>query len=93
MAERVITCCYLDICSRNRNDCLRCMNNRTRNQKVDMFEEHHDDPIPEKCPKLSYTGPAEHTAGFECPVCHGFTNPYRLNDKHECEHCGYELNV
>ena len=90
---RVITCNYLNICTRAKHSCLDCKNNKTRNQKVDMFVQHNDDPIPLNCPKLTFSGPAEQTDGYECPVCHGFTNPYALNKDHECGHCGYKLNV
>lgn len=60
---------------------------------MDFFVKAKDNPIPDKCPKLTYSGPAEQTAGYECPVCGGFTNPYRLGKERLCECCGYELNV
>lgn len=93
--QKLITCAYLKECiySGNSTKCFGCSNNRTRNKKMDFFVEAKDNPIPDKCPKLTYSGPAEQTAGYKCPVCGGFTNPYRLGDDHLCKCCGYELNI
>ena len=72
--------------------CKTCKNNRKRNMEEDLYVKAEDNPIPEKCPRLSYNGPAEQTSGYKCPVCGGFTNPYHIRDK-RCGHCGYLLNV
>lgn len=49
--------------------------------------------IPDKRPVLSYDGPLEQTAGYKCPVYGGYTDPYKLDDENECNHCGYILNL
>lgn len=73
--------------------CMTCKNNTVRNKEEDLYEAVADRPFPETCPKLSYTGPAEHTAGYECPVCGGFTSPYHISQEEPyCKHCGYRLN-
>lgn len=92
---KLITCAYFKDCVNSgvTAKCSKCSNNRTRNKKVDFFVEAKDNPIPDKCPKLTYSGPAEQTAGYKCPVCGGFTNPYHLDKDHLCKCCGYELNV
>lgn len=91
-----IKCVYYSVC-RSANGkvdkCSICKHNTLRNKVYDFFEEANDNPIPEKCPKLSYSGPAEQTAGYKCPVCGTYTNPYHLDDKNRCCGCGYELNV
>ena len=51
-----------------------------------------DNPIPEVNPKLTYSGPAEQTAGYKCPVCGEFTNPYQVREGC-CSHCGFKLNI
>lgn len=93
--NKLITFAYLKDCVNAgvTAKCSKCSNNRTRNKKVDFFVEAKDNPIPDKCPKLTYSGPAEQTAGYKCPVCGGFTNPYHLGKERLCECCGYELNV
>ena len=58
----------------------------------DLYEKANDNPIPDECPKLTYSGPAEQTLGYKCPVCGEYTNPYALTDK-RCSGCGYLLNV
>jgi hypothetical protein len=58
----------------------------------DLYKKAEDNPIPDKCPRLHYDGPAEQTAGYKCPVCGHFTNPYHLRDN-RCGGCGYLLNV
>lgn len=72
--------------------CLVCKHNTIRNKAYDFFEKANDNPIPDKCPKLSYNGPAEQTLGYKCPVCGEYTNPYAMRDD-LCNGCGYKLNV
>lgn len=72
--------------------CEICKNNRKRNYIEDHFVKAQDNPIPEKCPPLTYVGPAEQTAGYKCPVCGGYTNPYAMRDS-LCGGCGYKLNT
>ena len=89
-----VYCSYLKECAgRSATNCKKCKNNRLRNKEVNYFEEAHDNPIPEVNPKVTYTGPAEHTAGYKCPVCGGHTNPYALDKDNRCEHCGFKLNI
>lgn len=91
--EKLIECFHLNECSgRKQNKCHKCKNNKKRNYEADFFVEANDNPIPDKCPKLTYDGPAEQTRGYKCPVCGGFTNPYMIFDK-LCSHCGYKLNI
>lgn len=90
----IVKCKYSFECaSYNTNKCQKCTNNRMRNYVKDHFENANDKPVPENCQPLHYTGPAEQTAGYCCPVCGGFTNPYQLEDKNCCSHCGYRLNI
>lgn len=90
----MIKCYYLNDCTSSRSSkCKTCKNNRMRNYIEDHYEKCEDLPKPEKCPKLSYSGPAEQTAGYKCPVCGGFTNPYHLDKENLCSNCGYKLNV
>ena len=93
--KKLITCAYFSDCVHSGmiGKCGVCSNNTTRHKKIDFFEAANDNPIPDKCPKLTYRGPAEHTAGYECPVCGSFTNPYHLREDHLCSGCGYELNI
>lgn len=72
--------------------CGTCQNNHARNQEEDLYIKAEDNPIPTECPKLTYSGPAEQSAGYKCPVCGGYTNPYALRES-RCGHCGYLLNV
>ena len=72
--------------------CGSCKENHARNMEEDLYVKAEDNPIPDECPKLTYYGPAEHTAGYKCPVCGGYTNPYAMRDK-RCGECGYLLNV
>lgn len=91
--EREIKCSYLQECSRRgTNSCFVCANNQFRNKEIDCFVKAKDNPIPDKCPRLTYSGPAEQTAGYQCPVCGGFTNPYAVHDS-RCGSCGYKLNI
>lgn len=91
----MVRCVYLEKCAtrkKNPSKCDYCANNELRNYIEDHFVKANDNPIPEKCPKLTYDGPAEQTSGYKCPVCGGYTNPYAMRDK-LCGCCGYELNV
>lgn len=76
----------------NKHKCETCENNTMRNYEVDFYSAANDNEIPEKCPELTYDGPAEQTAGYKCPVCEEYTNPYQLVNN-RCKHCGYILNV
>jgi hypothetical protein len=58
----------------------------------DLYVKAEDKPIPDECPKLTFSGPAEQTAGYKCPVCGSYTNPYAMRDN-RCGECGYLLNV
>lgn len=88
-----IKCVYVSRCKKARTtSCMSCKHNTVRHMKEDFYEKAEDNPIPDKCPRLDYSGPAEQTLGYQCPVCGGFTNPYVLKDK-LCSCCGYELNV
>lgn len=91
----MIECDHLNVCAsaKDKNKCKKCACNTMRNYVEDFFVEAKDNPIPEYCPKLTYSGPAEQTAGYECPVCGGFSNPYALHGKSLCLHCGYKLNT
>ena len=90
----IVKCKNLSECaSYNTDKCGKCRHNTMRNYIKDYFENAHDKPVPEKCPPLDYTGPAEQTAGYCCPVCGGSTNPYQLVDENCCSHCGYRLNI
>lgn len=93
--QKLVTCAYLKDCvyAGLFTKCNECKNNRTRNKKMDFFVEAKDNPIPDRCPPLTYSGPAEQTAGYKCPVCGEYTNPYHLGEDNLCVSCGYELNV
>jgi len=73
--------------------CNSCANNRARNIEEDFYKKANDNPIPEECPRLTYSGPAEQTMGYKCPVCGDYTNPYHLGKEKRCSGCGYKLNV
>lgn len=90
----IITCSFMKRCKYRGSStmCLSCTNNHTRNMEEDLYEKANDNPIPEKCPKLTYSGPAEQTDGYECPVCGHHTNPYAIGNK-RCGGCGYLLNI
>ena len=95
MTTRLIKCSYIHECStldEHPAKCYKCKNNVYRNLKQDFFVEATDNPIPDKCPRLTYTGPAEQTAGYKCPVCGEYTNPYHVKDN-LCGGCGYKLNI
>ena len=72
--------------------CGSCKHNHARNMEEDLYVKANDKPIPDECPKLTYNGPAEHTAGYQCPVCGGYTSPYAIKNN-RCGGCGYTLNV
>lgn len=94
MPDRTIRCTYNKICSKaGSSHCFICAHNTLRNQLIDCFQEAHDNPIPKQCPKLTYSGTAEQTDGYKCPVCGCYTNPYALGEDHLCNGCGYKLNV
>lgn len=89
-------CDYANICPTreyNKDLCMHCVNNRLRNYKPNYFENARDAVMSGECPRLRYDGPAEQTAGYKCPVCGGFTNPYQIDSEKRCKHCGYILNV
>ncbi len=91
--SKMVKCVYQQECSSYKKQCERCLHNHMRNYINDYFNKAEDNPIPEKCPKLSYNGPAEQTEGYKCPVCGCHTNPYQLVDGNCCFHCGYRLNI
>ena len=90
-----IKCYFTDRCMyRGKSTmCLSCKNNKLRHKEEDLYEKANDNPIPEKCPRLTFSGPAEQTQGYECPVCGEYTNPYALGKENRCLGCGYKLNV
>ena len=90
----MIECNFFEDClSRNTDKCNYCKYNTRRNYMKDYFVNANDNVLQEKPSKLTYEGPAEQTAGYCCPVCGGYTNPYQLVDKNCCKHCGYRLNI
>lgn len=97
MNEKQVECSYWAECSKRNHlesYCKKCLHNRIRNKKHDFFEESNDEPLPDKCPILSYDGTFETTRGYKCPVCGKFTRPPLDNrDKMDCFYCGYELNI
>lgn len=94
MIEAEVKCHYLNKCySAGTKKCKDCKHNERRNYVVDYYEKAKDKQMPDQCPKLTYDGPAEQTAGYRCPVCGGFTNPYQLAPGNCCSHCGYRLNI
>lgn len=87
-------CNYAEVCLTRKTKeekCMKCKNNKKRNYIEDYFIEANDESIPKQHvdPK-PYTGPAEQTLGYECPVCHEYTNPYRMING-TCFYCGYKL--
>ena len=90
-----VACNFKDKCYTARTNpkkCEKCSHNTIRNYIEDYFMAAKDNPIPDKCPKLTYNGPAEQTLGYKCPVCGGYTNPYAMCNN-LCGCCGYRLNV
>ena len=93
MIQIPVNCSYYDECAgKSATNCKKCVNNRMRNKEIDYFEEAKDKPIPHPNPKVTYSGPAEQTAGYPCPVCGGHTNPYAIRDR-RCGDCGFKLNI
>lgn len=95
MITMEIRCAYINICKSAKgkvNRCYKCKHNTLRNKVYDFFEEANDNPIPDECPLLHYSGPAEQTPGYKCPVCGEYTNPYHLCDD-LCSSCGYKLRT
>ena len=91
-----VKCAYTKRCKHKGNStaCGSCKNNHSRNKDEDLYEKADDNPIPDINPKLSYSGPAEQTAGYKCPVCNGYTNPYHVDrDDPRCACCGYLFNI
>lgn len=94
MTEIIVRCAYFKECAgRSREHCRKCINNKLRNKEINYFEEALDNPIPDVNPKVTFTGPAEHTAGYKCPVCGEHTNPYALDSENRCKECGFKLNI
>lgn len=93
MIEIKVDCRHYTSCAgRSTTNCTRCKNNHLRNKEIDYFEEANDNPIPYPNPKVTYSGPAEQTAGYKCPVCGEHTNPYAMRDN-RCGGCGFKLNI
>lgn len=93
MTEIPVQCTHYNECAgRSVTNCKKCRNNTMRNKEVNYFEEANDKPIPYPNPRVTYSGPAEHTAGYKCPVCETFTNPYAMRDN-RCSSCGFKLNT
>ena len=93
MITRQVSCFYYDECAdKNATNCKKCVHNRVRNQEIHCFEAANDKPIPNPNPRVTYSGPAEQTAGYQCPVCGGFTNPYAMRES-RCGECGFKLNT
>lgn len=88
-----IRCQYYNECAgKSAIRCKKCVHNTMRNKEIDYFEEAHDNPIPNPNPRVTYSGPAEQTAGYKCPVCGEHTNPYHLDSENRCSGCGFKLN-
>ena len=88
-----VKCTFYDKCAgKTPERCRVCANNHLRNKEIDYFEKAHDNPIPTVNPKVTFSGPAEQTRGYECPVCGCHTNPYTIKEN-RCEHCGFKLNI
>lgn len=91
---KTVECKYITECEYTRTDkCKICANNTKRNYVESHFVKANDKPIPKENPRVSYSGPAEQTAGYKCPVCGGYTNPYQLNSEKLCVNCGFRLNT
>ena len=90
----MIECSYKNRCAsaKDQSKCKVCSHNTKRNFIEDFFSKANDNPIPDKCPRLRYDGPAEQTSGYKCPVCGSYTNPYAMRDS-LCGGCGYKLNT
>lgn len=89
-----VLCTHFNECAgKSRDACRKCVNNRVRNQEINFFEEAKDNPIPYPNPRVTYSGPAEQTAGYKCPVCGQFTSPYSIDKENRCGSCGFKLNI
>ena len=93
IARELVNCDLRFDCTDAFKKCDKCKNNRARNERRSFFVEANDNPKPKDNPKLTYTGPAEQTEGYKCPVCNEYTNPYQLREDHKCSYCGWTLNV
>lgn len=93
MIEIPVSCHYYNECAgRSATRCKNCRNNHLRNKEIDYFEAANDNAIPNPNPKVTYSGPAEQTVGYKCPVCGEHTNPYAIRDN-RCGSCGFKLNI
>lgn len=93
MIELPVSCYHYNECAgRSVTNCKKCKNNKLRNKEINYFEVANDKPFPNPNPRVSYIGPAEHTAGYRCPVCDEFTDPYTIKDS-RCGSCGFKLNT
>lgn len=93
MVKIHVKCQYIQECGdRDTTNCRVCVNNHLRNMEINYFERAYDNPRPEVNPKVTFSGPAEQTAGYQCPVCGGFTSPYVIKEN-RCDHCGFKLNI
>ena len=93
MVQLPVECRYYKECAgRSVTNCKKCVNNHKRNIEINYFEQANDNPIPNPNPKVSYSGPAEQTAGYKCPVCGTYTNPYAIREQ-RCGGCGFKLNI
>lgn len=88
-----VDCSYYKECAgKSSTNCKKCKHNHLRNKEINYFEEANDNPIPDVNPRVTFSGPAEQTAGYKCPVCGEFTNPYHIRDS-RCGSCGFKLNT
>lgn len=91
----LVTCKYFDNCrsAQDTKKCAECINNVARNYIEDYYKKANDNSIPKNNPRIKYDGPIEQTAGYKCPVCGMFTDPYHLGRNNSCASCGYILNI
>lgn len=93
MIELPVDCSYYDECAgKSVSNCKKCKNNRLRNKEINYFEAASDNPFPNPNPRVTYSGPVEHTAGYKCPVCGEYTDPYSIKDS-RCSSCGFKMNT
>lgn len=86
-------CEYSERChSANTTKCDDCVHNTRRNFVEDFYEKADDNPIPDPNPEVSYHGPIEQSAGFKCPVCGKYSNPY-ITRNGICNSCGFRMNI
>ena len=95
MIEILVDCYYYkECCGKSAANCKKCKNNKVRNKEINYFEAAEDNPRPDPNPVVTFTGPAEHTAGYRCPMCDSHTNPYAIDrDDPRCKSCGFKLNI